>query len=388
MQYRTLGKSDCEVSVLGFGCMRLPMLDSTRAVDRFDPNKAIDEEEATRMIHYAIDHGINYFDTAYVYHGGKSETLLGKALKAHRDGVMIATKLPTWLAQTPDDFDRFLDEQLKKLETEYIDLYLLHGLNRAVWQKMMEMDVLGFLDKILSDGRVRYAGFSFHDDVKIFKEIIDSYQWTFCQIQYNYFDENYQAGREGIEYAAAKGIGVVVMEPLRGGKLTDKMPEEIQALWDSAETRRTPAEWALRWVWDHEEVSIALSGMSTMSQLMENIKIAEDAYTGSLSEKELKLIGKVRASYRRMLKIDCTGCAYCMPCPSGVNVPLNLSLYNDMFMFKDSEVNVLLYNHMLSPEQRASNCSECGECEDQCPQHIEIREELKNVHKRLGQTGG
>ena len=388
MQYRTLGKSDCEVSVLGFGCMRLPMLGSTRAVDRFDPNKAIDEEEATRMIHYAIDHGINYFDTAYVYHGGKSETLLGKALKAHRDGVMIATKLPTWLAQTPDDFDRFLDEQLKKLETEYIDLYLLHGLNRAVWQKMMEMDVLGFLDKILSDGRVRYAGFSFHDDVKIFKEIIDSYQWTFCQIQYNYFDENYQAGREGIEYAAAKGIGVVVMEPLRGGKLTDKMPEEIQALWDSAETRRTPAEWALRWVWDHEEVSIALSGMSTMSQLMENIKIAEDAYTGSLSEKELKLIGKVRASYRRMLKIDCTGCAYCMPCPSGVNVPLNLSLYNDMFMFKDSEVNVLLYNHMLSPEQRASNCSECGECEDQCPQHIEIREELKNVHKRLGQTGG
>ena len=388
MQYRTLGKSDCEVSVLGFGCMRLPMLGSTRAVDRFDPNKAIDEEEATRMIHYAIDHGINYFDTAYVYHGGKSETLLGKALKAHRDGVMIATKLPTWLAQTPDDFDRFLDEQLKKLETEYIDLYLLHGLNRAVWQKMMEMDVLGFLDKILSDGRVRYAGFSFHDDVKIFKEIIDSYQWTFCQIQYNYFDENYQAGREGIEYAAAKGIGVVVMEPLRGGKLTDKMPEEIQALWDSAETRRTPAEWALRWVWDHEEVSIALSGMSTMSQLMENIKIAEDAYTGSLSEKELKLIGKVRASYRRMLKIDCTGCAYCMPCPSGVNIPLNLSLYNDMFMFKDSEVNVLLYNHMLSPEQRASNCSECGECEDQCPQHIEIREELKNVHKRLGQTGG
>jgi len=388
MQYRTLGKSDCEVSVLGFGCMRLPMLGSTRAVDRFDPNKAIDEEEATRMIHYAIDHGINYFDTAYVYHGGKSETLLGKALKAHRDGVMIATKLPTWLAQTPDDFDRFLDEQLKKLETENIDLYLLHGLNRAVWQKMMEMDVLGFLDKILSDGRVRYAGFSFHDDVKIFKEIIDSYQWTFCQIQYNYFDENYQAGREGLEYAAAKGIGVVVMEPLRGGKLTDKMPEEIQALWDSAETRRTPAEWALRWVWDHEEVSIALSGMSTMSQLMENIKIAEEAYTGSLSEKELKLIGKVRASYRRMLKIDCTGCAYCMPCPNGVNVPLNLSLYNDTFMFKDSEVNVLLYNHMLSPEQRASNCSECGECEDQCPQHIEIREELKNVHKRLGQTGG
>ncbi len=386
MLYRKLGTSDCEVSVLGFGCMRLPILGGSSALDRFDPNKAIDEEEATKMIHYAIEHGINYFDTAYVYHGGKSETILGRATKGYRDGIMIATKLPTWLAKVPDDFHRFLDEQLKKLDTDYINFYLLHGLNRPVWKRMLEMDVLAFLDKILADGRVRHVGFSFHDDVKIFKEIIDSFPWTLSQIQYNFFDENYQAGREGLEYAAGKRIGVVVMEPLRGGKLTEKIPKEIQALWDSAEAKRTPAEWALRWVWNHAQVSIALSGMSAMVQLKENIRIAQDGYPDSLSRRKLRLVQQVKESYKKMLKIDCTGCAYCMPCSNGVNIPQNFSLYNDTFMFKDSDVNVLLYNHMLSPEQRASNCVECGECEEQCPQHIKIPEELKNVHTRLSQS--
>jgi hypothetical protein len=251
---------------------------------------------------------------------------------------------------------------------------------------MLEMDVLAFLDKILADGRVRHVGFSFHDDVRIFKEIIDSFPWTLSQIQYNFFGENYQAGREGLEYAAGKGIGVVVMEPLRGGKLTDKIPKEVQALWDSAETRRTPAEWALRWVWNHAQVSIALSGMSAMDQLKENIRIAQDAHPDSLPRKELGLVQQVKDSYKKMLKIDCTGCAYCMPCSNGVNIPLNFSLYNDTFMFKDSDINVLLYNHMLSPEQRASNCAECGECEEQCPQHIKIPEELKNFHTRLSQS--
>jgi predicted aldo/keto reductase-like oxidoreductase len=366
--------------------MRLPMVGGINSIDRFDPSKAVDEEEAIKMIHYAIEHGINYFDTAYVYHGGKSEMILGRAAKAYRDGIMIATKLPTWLAKVPDDFDRFLDEQLKRLDTDYIDFYLLHGLNRPVWQRMLEMDVLAFLDKILADGRVRHVGFSFHDDVKIFKEIIDRFPWTIAQIQYNFFDENYQAGREGLEYAASKRIGVVVMEPLRGGKLTDKIPKEIQVLWDTAEAKRTPAEWALRWVWNHAQVSIALSGMSAMDQLKENIRIAQDAYPDSLSQKELGLVQQVKESYKRMLKIDCTGCAYCMPCSNGVNIPMNFSLYNDTFMFKDSDVNVLLYNHMLSPEQKASNCAECGECEEQCPQHIKIPEELKNVHTRLSQS--
>lgn len=384
MLYRKLGKSDCTVSILGFGCMRLPIRNGSHSgADIFDPNKAIDEEEATKMIEYAISQGVNYFDTAYRYHGGKSETFLGKALKAYRDKVLLATKLPIMLANKRGDFDKFLDEQLKKLDTNYLDVYLLHGLDRQIWVKMKELGVLKFLDQVRADGRARYVGFSFHDDVKIFKEIVDSYDWAICQIQYNYFDEHYQAGKEGLTYAASKGLGVVVMEPLRGGKLTDRIPDEVQAIWDSAEQKRTPAEWALRWVWNHPEVSMALGGMSEMSQVRENIKLANDGKPNSLSRKELSLIDQVKETYKRMLKIDCTGCAYCMPCKTGVNIPLNFSLYNDTFMFKDPEINVLLYNGLLSPEQRAFSCTECGECEEHCPQHIRIMDELKTVHQTL-----
>lgn len=384
MLYRKLGKSDCTVSILGFGCMRLPIQNGSHSgADIFDPNKAIDEEEATKMIEYAISQGVNYFDTAYRYHGGKSETFLGKALKAYRDKVFLATKLPIMLANKRGDFDKFLDEQLKKLDTNYLDVYLLHGLDRQIWVKMKELGVLKFLDQVRADGRARYVGFSFHDDVKIFKEIVDSYDWAICQIQYNYFDEHYQAGKEGLTYGASKGLGVVVMEPLRGGKLTDRIPNEVQAIWDSAEQERTPAEWALRWVWNHPEVSMALGGMSEMSQVRENIKLANDGKPNSLSRRELSLIGQVKETYKRMLKIDCTGCAYCMPCKTGVNIPLNFSLYNDTFMFKDPEINVLLYNRLLSPEQRALSCTECGECEEHCPQHIRIMDELKTVHQAL-----
>jgi predicted aldo/keto reductase-like oxidoreductase len=384
MLYRKLGKSDCNVSILGFGCMRLPMRSgSNSGVDRFDPNNAIDEELATQMVQYAIDRGVNYFDTAYPYHNGKSETILGKALKGYRDKVMLATKLPIWLAKKREDFDRLLDEQLKKLDTNYLDVYLLHGLGRQRWAEMKELKVLDFLDRIRADGRARYVGFSFHDDVRIFKEIVDGYEWTLCQIQYNYFDEHYQAGKEGLTYAASRGIGIVVMEPLRGGKLTDRIPNEVQVLWDSAEKKRTPAEWALRWVWNHPEVSTALSGMSAMNQVKENIKLANDGEPNSLSREELSIIDQVKETYKRMLKIDCTGCAYCIPCETGVNIPLNFTLYNDTFMFKDPEMNVLLYNEMLAPEQRASNCAECGECEEHCPQHIKIMNELKTVHQEL-----
>jgi len=385
MLYRKLGKIGCEVSVLGFGCMRFPIVGGTRAVDLFDPNKPIDEAAAGEMIDYAIEHGINYFDTAYPYHGGQSEVFLGKKLKPHRGKVFLATKLPTWLVQSRDDFERILGEQLTRLETDHFDFYLLHGLNRQAWTGMKELGALDFLGRVLADGRIRYAGFSFHDDVKIFKEIVDGYDWAMCLMQYNYFDENYQAGKEGLEYAASRGLGVVVMEPLRGGKLVERIPEEVQKLWDSAPAKRTPAEWALRWVWNHTEVSTALSGMSSMDQLVENIRIAEDAKAGTLSGAELQVIAEVCEAYRNMLQIGCTGCAYCMPCPNDVNIPLNFSLYNDSFMFKDEDLNFMLYNHMLTPEQRASNCAECSECEEHCPQQIKIPEELKKVHLRLSQ---
>jgi predicted aldo/keto reductase-like oxidoreductase len=384
MLYRKLGKTNLNVSILGFGCMRLPIQNgSGSGTDIFDPNKAINEEEAKKMIRYAIGEGVNYFDTAYPYHSGKSEPLLGKSLNGYRDKVMIATKLPVWLVKEKKDFEKFLDEQLKRLETNYLDVYLLHGLNRQVWPSMLQLKVFEFLNQIQADGRVRHVGFSFHDDVKIFKEIVDSYDWKLCQIQYNFFDENHQAGKEGLTYAASKGLGVVVMEPLRGGKLADRMPGEIQAIWESAEKKKTPAEWALRWVWNHPEVSTALSGVSTMGQIVENVRVANEGTANSLSDKELSIIGQVKEAYRRMLKIDCTGCAYCMPCETGVNIPINFSLYNDLFMFKDAEINLLIYNEMLSPEQRASACTECGKCEEQCPQHLQIQEELKVVHRAL-----
>lgn len=384
MLYRKLGNCKQEVSVLGFGCMRLPVVGGTgKAADIWDPNKPIDDPLATDMIQYAVDQGVNYFDTAFIYHGGKSEVVLGKAIKDSREKIMLATKLPAWMVKSPEDFDSFLNKQLARLDSSYLDFYLLHGLNRPLWQNMKEMGALEYLEKQLANGRIRYAGFSFHDDVKIFKEIVDGFDWTLAQIQYNYFDEHYQAGKEGLEYAASKGIGVVIMEPLRGGKLTDAIPEEVQKIWESAEKKRSPAEWALRWVWNHPEVSTALSGMSTMEQLEENIAIAEDASPNSLSAGELALISQATEVYKNMLKIDCTGCAYCMPCPNGVNIPMNFSIYNDTFMFKDAEISYLLYNYMLAPEQRASNCQECGECQDHCPQQIDIIEKLKAVHEKL-----
>jgi predicted aldo/keto reductase-like oxidoreductase len=384
MLYRKLGRTGCEVSILGFGCMRLPIKDSNQsAADRFDPNKFIDEEKAIQLIHYAKAQGINYFDTAYPYHSGKSEPLLGKAVQGHREKLLIATKLPSWMVKGPEDFDKFLNEQLQRLDTGYVDFYLLHGLGRQTWSKMKELGALRFLDKIIADGRTHFVGFSFHDDLRTFKEIVDAYDWALCQIQYNYLDRNYQAGREGLEYAASKGLGLVIMEPLRGGRLAEQIPEKVQTIWDQALEKRSPAEWALRWVWNHPEVSTALSGMNSMPQLQENLKIAGEGRANSLSSEDLALIDQATETYQKMLRIDCTACSYCLPCPQGVNIPHNFRLYNDLFIFNDPEINFILYNRMTSPEQRASNCAECRECEERCPQHIKISEELKKVHSSL-----
>jgi predicted aldo/keto reductase-like oxidoreductase len=383
MRYRQMGKTKQKTSVLGFGAMRLPLLGKRDGVDAFDPNIPINETEATKMVEYALEHGINYFDTAYGYHGGKSETFLGKALGQNRSRVMIATKLPTWLVQKPEDFERFFQEQLHKLGTDYIDFYLLHGLGSDTWVKMKEMGVLDFLEQLKSSGRIRCAGFSFHDELKVFKDIIGGYDWSMCMVQYNFYDQIYQAGKEGIEYAASRDLGIVVMEPLRGGKLVESIPPDIQALWDSAGRNRSPAEWGMRWVWNHGEVSTVLTGASSLNQLVENIRSAEDGLAGSLSPEELLLINQVRDAYRRLLKVDCTGCGYCMPCPSGVNIPHNFTLYNDTFLFKDPDFNLFFYNEIVAAEQRASNCNECLECEELCPQKIKISEALKDVHKRL-----
>ncbi len=379
-----MGRSGVQVSILGFGCMRLPLLDrNANDAAVFDPNQPVDEVTTTAMIRHAIDNGINYFDTAYGYHGGKSEILLGNALKGYRERILLATKLPVWLVQTKEDFDRFLDEQLCKLNTSYLDFYLLHGLNRSTWPKAKALGVLGFLDQIRSDGRVKYAGFSFHDDVNLFKEIVDAYDWTMCMIQYNFFDEHYQAGRDGLRYATSKGLGVVAMEPLRGGRLTNRLPKEVQEIWNSAHMRRTPAEWAFRWVWNHPEVSIAISGMSEMEQLVENLRIVKNITTPYLAHDEQELFRRVTDCYAKMLKVGCTRCGYCLPCPAGIDIPMNFSLYNDTFLYKDAGIPFMIYNHMLASERRASNCSACGQCEPRCPQEIPIINELKNVHNHL-----
>jgi uncharacterized protein len=385
MRYRKMGKTNVEVSVLGFGAMRLPMMCGKSGLDSFDANVPIDEVQATKMVNHALEQGINYFDTAYGYHGGKSEIFLGKTLKDHRKNVLLATKLPMWNVQKPEDLDRLFEEQLKKLGTDYIDFYLIHGLDSANWTKVKEFGVLKFMDRLRASGQIRFAGFSFHDEIKVFQEIVDAYDWAMCLVQYNFYDRIYQAGTEGIAYAAARGMGIAVMEPLRGGRLVSKIPPEVKELWNSAKIKRNPVEWALQWVWNQENISTVLSGVSTLEQMIENVRYANDASPNSLSADELALIDQVRLAYRKLLKVDCTGCGYCMPCPNGVNIPQNFAMYNDSFLFEDSqEMNKFFYNQMLTPEQKASGCFDCLICEGLCPQKLRISQLLKDVHQLLG----
>lgn len=373
MLYRKFGKTNEMVSILGFGCMRLPLLPGGKFSD-------INEELAIEMIRHAIDAGVNYIDTAYPYHGtgmaspGQSEPLVAKALKdGYREKVKVATKLPSWLVKSRADMDRLLNEQLERLQTDYIDFYLVHNINTHVWPILKDNNVGEFLDAALSDGRIRHAGFSFHDRLTLFKEAVDYYDWSFCQIQYNYLDETFQAGREGFEYAAAKGLGIAIMEPLRGGKLASNLPNEVIDIFANAAGNRTPVDWALRWVWSHPEAAVVLSGMSNMVQVLENLQSANDA--GNISPEELKVVDAVKDIFRKKTKVDCTTCGYCMPCPSGVNIPGCFSAYNNLAMFGNDDG----YHAWLSPQQKASNCVECGECEKHCPQGIAVIDELKNV---------
>jgi hypothetical protein len=373
MKYRKFGRLDWEVAVLGFGAMRLPTIGN-------DPSH-VDEPQAIDMIRYAIDHGVNYLDTAYPYHEKHSEIVVGKALlNGYREKVKLATKLPPWLVESPDDFDRFLDEQLEKLQTDHIDFYLLHALNSTRWPKLRDWEVLNWAESALADRRIHYLGFSFHDDFAVFKDIVNATdRWTFCQIQYNFMDIEYQAGIKGLQYAANKGLAVVVMEPLRGGQLTTKIPKSVAELWESANIRRTPADWALQWIWNHSEVSVTLSGMSTMQHVIENLDSADRSGAGILTDEELILIDKVREEYRRLAPVPCTNCKYCMPCPNGVEITTILEYYNESIIYDNPRGSRSLYGS-LSEDEQADNCVECFECEEKCPQGIPISEYLKKAH--------
>jgi predicted aldo/keto reductase-like oxidoreductase len=376
MQYRRFGKIEKRVSLLGFGAMRLPL----------ENNGKVDKKEAIRMIRYAIDKGINYIDTAYVYHSGTSEVIVGKALgDGYRDKVMIATKSPITSVNSPSDFDRILSEQLKRLKTDRIDCYLFHGIDRHSWKKILELNLLEKAENSLRNGLIGHIGFSFHDDCDTFRKIVDGYdKWEFCLIQYNYMDTEKQAGTEGLRYAASKGLGIAIMEPLLGGRLSNP-PEQVKRLFDEYHKSVSPSDWALQWIWSHPEVSVILSGMSTMDQVERNIRSAENADMQSFGEDEFALINRVRQGFNQRTAIPCTRCGYCMDCPNGVNIPRNFELYNDAVVFNDPKGARFVYDRFFNPKERACNCIQCMVCEDKCPQKIEISAWMPKVHASLGE---
>ncbi|NLL41767.1 MAG: aldo/keto reductase [Firmicutes bacterium] len=371
MQRRIIGKTGEEVSLLGFGCMRLPTL----------PSGEIDEAKAIPLVRSAIDSGVNYLDTAYNYHGGKSEEFVGKVIQdGYRDKVHIATKMPVWLLESPEDCARIFHEQLGRLGVDHVDFYLLHSLNRESWHRALDNEALEFLEAAQAEGLIKYVGFSFHDELPAFREIVDAYPWDFCQIQFNYMDEDYQAGLAGLKYAASKGLGVIVMEPLRGGRLVRNLPKEIEDLFASASVKRTPAEWSFRWVADHPEVALILSGMGRQEEVEENIRIMTEAAPNSLSKDELALIKKARELYSQRVQVPCTDCKYCLPCPENVAIPRIFSMFNDASMYNNFDGSRWMYENLLKKEEDAGRCVACGQCEAVCPQQIEIIESLRLAH--------
>lgn len=372
MNYRQFGKLDWQVSALGFGAMRLPTLDN-------DSGK-IDETLAIHMIRTAIDAGVNYVDTAYGYHRGTSEVLVGKALKdGYREKVCLATKMPSWLVKTPEDLDRLLDEQLTRLDTNKIDFYLLHALNAEYWKNYQSMNVFDWAERKMAEGKFDHLGFSFHDEFSVFVDILNGYeQWDFCQIQYNYMDTDYQAGIKGLELAAEKGLGVIVMEPLRGGNLAKSpAPALVQEAFARSAHDWQPAEWALQWVWDQPQVSLALSGMSTLEQVQQNLVSASRSGVGTFSTQDHALLDNVRQAYHALVPIPCTACEYCLPCPSDVAIPSVFTIYNEAIMYDAPGHGRWAYADNIKAENRADNCVECGLCEEACPQQIEIINWLK-----------
>jgi len=402
MQYRTLGSTGFEPSILGFGAMRLPELPADVATPD-GPYGRIDVAAADAMLLRAVEAGVNYVDTAYPYHGGASERWLGHALRVVaaelfgpaedglaqlRERLKVATKLPMWMIKSRADCERYFSEQLERLQLDSVDFYLMHGLGEGSVEQLRACDILGWAEEAVAAGRIGHLGFSFHGRHEFFPEIVDATDlWELCQIQYNYMDEEYQAGTAGLEYAAAKGLGVIVMEPLRGGRLSRRPPDSVAALWAAANARReaggeppwTPVEWALHWVWDHADVAFLLSGMSDMQQLEQNLTIADQAAAGTLGEDDFAVYREVRDAYLAGSPIDCTQCRYCLPCPQGVGIPEVFGMYNDSVIYGTGAPGMRVSYGWFADDKKAELCTACRECEELCPQEIGIADWMEKI---------
>ncbi len=374
MHYRQMEAADERVSALGFGLMRLP----TRGDDR----ENIEEEKTADMLDFALENGLNYLDTAWFYHGGESENFLGRYLEGrnNRDDILLATKLPSPNIEEESDLDYYLEQQLKKMQTDYIDFYLLHSLTESRWQNLKEFDVTDWLLKKREEGLIKYLGFSFHDEFPVFKEIIDYFpEWDFCQIQYNYLDREYQAGERGLNYAHNQGLDVIIMEPLRGGLLARRPPEPVAEIWQESSRDVTPAARALEWLWQDERISLVLSGMSRIEEVRENIETASRSEPGSLPEEEIDLVERAAEKMREAMPVDCTGCNYCVPCPEDVSIPRMFDYYNQVHLYDNYEKIKESYQKFEEKDRAADSCIQCRECEEKCPQHLPISELMPEV---------
>lgn len=374
MEYR-VDKYGNKISVLGFGCMRF-----TQKAGK------IDFEKAEKEIMTAYEAGVNYYDTAYIYTG--SEATIGEIFEKNgiRDKINIATKLPHYMIKKAEDADKYFKEELRRLRTDHVDYYLMHMLNDVKsWERLKELGIDGWIKTKKASGEIRQIGFSYHGNSDGFCKLIDAYDWDFCQIQYNYLDENSQAGRTGLKHAASKGFPVVIMEPLRGGKLVNNLPEKAKKLFENYKIKHTPAEWAFRWLWNQPEVTCVLSGMNSTEMVEENVKNAATAKVGELTVEDENLLKEVVKAINEKMKVGCTGCRYCMPCPKNVDIPGTFAAYNSRYA--DGKFSALREYMMCTLLRKdftsASNCIECGKCEQHCPQKIEIRKELKNARKEL-----
>jgi hypothetical protein len=379
MQYREFSsKIKFKPSALGFGLMRLPMTSDGK----------VDINESVRIIRYAIDKGVNFLDTAYIYHGGESEKVLAKALKGgYRDKVKIADKMPMWMLKTESDLDRIFYDQLDRLQVKKIDFYLLHALSRSSITLIKKFNIVDWLEKKKSEGLIDYIGFSFHDKFPIFKKVMDLYDWDFCLIQFNLVDIKYQAGLKGVRYAHSRGVGVIVMEPLRGGQLTTSVPSDIMERWQNVgETLYdmydvNPAEFLLGYVWDFPEVALLISGMSSYEQVKQNLRYATKSKVNSISKNEHLLYAEIRKAYLDKIVINCTSCNYCKTCPKKIAIPYIFDQINEVKRYENQKTPTFRY-HFLTPEQKASNCSNCKKCKVVCPQKLDIPS-LLDIAKQL-----